>query len=123
MQVRVVGLPDAGVAFYDNSKKKNGDEFELLQLSHFSHVWMKALDFDPPPPKSQVERQMQAVAKAKARLADEEKYLASLKAKESQEVKEMKVAKAPKEEPSESKVVLPKVKKTRAAHSEMSSET
>lgn len=43
MQVRAT---QAG--WYGLKRHREGSEFELAELSHFSHQWMEPLDFKPP---------------------------------------------------------------------------
>lgn len=36
--------------YYGFSRKKKGVKFYIAKLEDYSHIWMKALNFEPPPP-------------------------------------------------------------------------
>ena len=36
--------------YYGIQRQRKGTTFKILNAKHFSHLWMKALDFTPPPP-------------------------------------------------------------------------
>lgn len=40
--------------YYLISRKRKGSVFELKKSSHFSHLWMRALDFSPPDPDQKI---------------------------------------------------------------------
>lgn len=44
--------------FYVLSKKRKGSVFQIKDLSHFSHLWMKAIDFEPTAPSEQIAKIM-----------------------------------------------------------------
>ena len=38
------------VGYYGERRRREGEEFELEDPSHFSHRWMEAVDWEPAPP-------------------------------------------------------------------------
>jgi hypothetical protein len=39
--------PGKTIGFYENRRRREGDEFELVDPKHYSFRWMEPLDFDP----------------------------------------------------------------------------
>lgn len=56
MRVKATIGTDEGVVvgYYDGKRRREGEEFDLMVPSDFSHRWMQALDFKPLPAKGPV---------------------------------------------------------------------
>lgn len=77
------------MGYYDNLRRRPNDEFELLDVAEFSHIWMVALDFEPPAPspaagkllyEDSERKKKNAAKKAKKKLAQAKQAVASAQA-------------------------------------------
>ena len=53
LQVEAIGGTEEGqtVGYYGERRRRAGEKFFIEQARHFSHRWMKAIGWEPPPPR------------------------------------------------------------------------